>query len=168
MVPGFGRGDTWCQNSRLQNPESRCPLCKSPQVRGTCFSIWSGQTPFAPSHARSLALALALSLSHSLSLSLSLSLFFVCDGQLLLGSVDGKCSTNPKAAFHPLIICAFMLSHFSPVWLFCNPMACSPPSSSVHGILQNTGVGCHPWCRIKFMLHKAQRKCFLYRIMGNF
>ena len=27
----------------------------------------------------------------------------------------------------------------------CNPMDCSPPDSSVHGILQasNTGVGCH-------------------------
>ena len=24
-----------------------------------------------------------------------------------------------------------------------NPMDCSPPGSSVHGILQNTGVGCH-------------------------
>ena len=28
-----------------------------------------------------------------------------------------------------------MLSHFSPVWLFCNPMDCSLPGSSVHGIL---------------------------------
>ena len=28
-----------------------------------------------------------------------------------------------------------MLSHFSSVWL-CDPMACSPPGSSVHGILQ--------------------------------
>ena len=27
----------------------------------------------------------------------------------------------------------------------CNPMDCSPPGSSVHGVLQakNTGVGCH-------------------------
>ena len=29
-----------------------------------------------------------------------------------------------------------MLSHFSHVWLFCNPMHCSPPGSSVHGIFQ--------------------------------
>ena len=26
---------------------------------------------------------------------------------------------------------------------FCNPVDCSPPGSSVHGIFQNTGVGCH-------------------------
>ena len=25
----------------------------------------------------------------------------------------------------------------------CNPVDCSPPGSSVHGFLQNTGVGCH-------------------------
>ena len=25
----------------------------------------------------------------------------------------------------------------------CNPMDCCPPGSSVHGILQATGVGCH-------------------------
>ena len=29
-----------------------------------------------------------------------------------------------------------MLSHFSHFWLFCNPMDCSPPGSSVHGIFQ--------------------------------
>ena len=34
------------------------------------------------------------------------------------------------------------LSH---VQLFCDPIGCSPPGSSVHGILRgkNTGVGCH-------------------------
>ena len=29
-----------------------------------------------------------------------------------------------------------MLSSFSHGWLFCNPMDCRPPGSSVHGILQ--------------------------------
>ena len=35
----------------------------------------------------------------------------------------------------------------------CDPMACSPPGSSVHGILQarNTGVGCH------FLLQEGRR-----------
>ena len=32
-------------------------------------------------------------------------------------------------------VCVCVLSHFSRVWL-CNPMDCSPPGSSVHGILQ--------------------------------
>ena len=30
----------------------------------------------------------------------------------------------------------FMLSCFGLVWLFCDPMDCSPPGSSVHGISQ--------------------------------
>ena len=34
-----------------------------------------------------------------------------------------------------LSMCVCMLSHFSGNWL-CNPMDCSPPGSSVHGILQ--------------------------------
>ena len=38
------------------------------------------------------------------------------------------------------------LSHFSRVWLFCKPMDCSLPGSSVPGIDslgKNTAVGCH-------------------------
>ena len=44
--------------------------------------------------------------------------------------------------FSQLCVCALLLSH---VWLFMNPWTCSPPSSSVHGILfgKITGVGCH-------------------------
>ena len=38
---------------------------------------------------------------------------------------------------HP---CAQSLSH---VQLFANPMDCSPPGSSVHGIFQATGADCH-------------------------
>ena len=33
----------------------------------------------------------------------------------------------------PVVIVVLSLRH---VWLFCNPMDCSPPGSSVHGILQ--------------------------------
>ena len=33
-------------------------------------------------------------------------------------------------------VCVCVLSHFSHVQLFFSPMDCSPPSSSVHGILQ--------------------------------
>ena len=35
-----------------------------------------------------------------------------------------------------------LLSRFSHVQL-CDPMDCSLPGSSVHGIFQNIGVGCH-------------------------
>ena len=43
---------------------------------------------------------------------------------------------------HSNIVVVWLLS---PVWLFCDLMACSPPSSSVHGNSpgKNTGVGCH-------------------------
>ena len=39
-------------------------------------------------------------------------------------------------------VCVKSLSH---VWLFCNPMDCSPSGSPVHRIFhtKNTGVGCH-------------------------
>ena len=40
-------------------------------------------------------------------------------------------------------VCVRTLSCFSHVWLFCDPMDCSPPGSSVHGILQ-ARIGCHP------------------------
>ena len=40
---------------------------------------------------------------------------------------------------------ACMLSRFSCVRLFCDPVDCSPPGSPVHGDSpgKNTGVGCH-------------------------
>ena len=37
---------------------------------------------------------------------------------------------------HYFITHVCMLGWFSHVWLFCNPMDCSPPGSFVHGILQ--------------------------------
>ena len=38
-----------------------------------------------------------------------------------------------------------MLNRFTHVQLFCNPMECSPPGSSVNGDSpgKNTGIGCH-------------------------
>ena len=49
------------------------------------------------------------------------------------------------AALPWLIFVLCVLRHFSRVQLFCDPMKCSPPDCSVHGILQenNTGEGCH-------------------------
>ena len=56
--------------------------------------------------------------------------------------------TESKAASQQLHIQRMLLffQSLSCVRLFCNPMDCSLPASSVHGILQarmNAGVGCH-------------------------
>ena len=44
-----------------------------------------------------------------------------------IGTLNGK---------SPILRHLCMLSHFSPVWFFCDPVDCSLPGSSVHGILQ--------------------------------
>ena len=50
-------------------------------------------------------------------------------------SVNIWCLNTCESMCVCVCVCVCMLSHFSPVWLFCNPMDCSPPGSSVHGIL---------------------------------
>ena len=55
---------------------------------------------------------------------------------------------SPSGNVHMCILtyCYFVVVVYllSCVWLFCNPMDCSLPGSSVHGISQaNTRVGCH-------------------------
>ena len=54
-------------------------------------------------------------------------------------SIHLKCINNIKVFNHSNIFLALslllLLSRFSRVWL-CDPMDCSPPGSSVHGILQ--------------------------------
>ena len=49
---------------------------------------------------------------------------------------------EPRSLTSPTLVC--ILSHFNHVRL-CDPMDCSLPGPSVHGILKgkNTGVGCH-------------------------
>ena len=53
----------------------------------------------------------------------------------------------PTQGWNPgLLNCSVQFSPVTQSCLtLCNPMDCSPPGSSVHGILQgkNTGVGCH-------------------------
>ena len=55
---------------------------------------------------------------------------------------DTLCYTVGPCPFSILYVCA--LSH-SVVSTLCDPMDCSQPGSSVHGIFsgKNTGVGCH-------------------------
>ena len=48
----------------------------------------------------------------------------------------------------------------------CNPMECSPPGSSAHGILQakNTGVGCHAFLQGIFQTQRSNSRllCLLH------
>ena len=45
-------------------------------------------------------------------------------------------STAHELRLWPLSLNIALAQSFSCVWLFCDPMDCSPPGSSVHGILQ--------------------------------
>ena len=56
------------------------------------------------------------------------------------GSAFRSCRSNHML----LITCVIVISSLSRVWL-CDPMDCSLPGSSVHGILQKRilGMGCH-------------------------
>ena len=45
-------------------------------------------------------------------------------------------STAHELRLWPLPLSIALALSFSRVWLFCDPMDCSPPGSSVHGILQ--------------------------------
>ena len=58
-----------------------------------------------------------------------------------------KCNAHPNHlvfTFAPLTISS-PHSHRGRICVhaLCSPIDCSPPGSSIHGVLQNTGVGCH-------------------------
>ena len=57
---------------------------------------------------------------------------------ILIHSIRNILSTLWALSFD---MCACMLSRFSCVWLFCDLMDCSPPGSSVRGILQARTLG---------------------------
>ena len=58
------------------------------------------------------------------------------------------------AGFHSCV-CMCTLSHFSHVQLFVTPMDCSPPGSSVHGILQ---AGVLKWVAISSSRGSSQTR----------
>ena len=74
--------------------------------------------------------------------------------------------------FWPLCVRAHMLIHFIWVQLWYNPMVCSPPDSSVHGILQarNTGVGCYILLQRIFLTQGSNLNllCLLHQKVGFF
>ena len=78
----------------------------------------------------------------SVASSLFFFFFFAISLILEICKATQKCFTEPETHL-PLhlgacmcaCVCMFMLSCFSHVQL-CDPMDCSPPDSSVHGILQ--------------------------------
>ena len=47
-------------------------------------------------------------------------------------SISGTAASFPTTSWHMLCVCLVTLSCLT----LCNPMYCSPPGSSVHGILQ--------------------------------
>ena len=51
-------------------------------------------------------------------------------------------SKPPKFKKMSIGSCLCMLNCFYHVWILCNPMDCSPPGSSVHGILQARILEC--------------------------
>ena len=73
--------------------------------------------------------------------------------------------TNAK--WHHLCMCACM---HSTDWL-CDPVDCSPPGSSVHGILpgKNTGVGCHLFLQGTFPIQGSNPHllCLLHWQVGS-
>ena len=71
----------------------------------------------------------------------------------------------PRTVLHAFKLLFYVLSHFSHVQL-CHPMDCSPPGSSVHGLLQTRILECialsflqgifptwGPHCRLLRLLH---------------
>ena len=69
-------------------------------------------------------------------------------------------SCGGARALERVKVCAQLLSH---IQLFPNPMDCSLPGSSVHGIFQarNTGVGCHFFLQRNF-LTQGSTLCLLH------
>ena len=69
---------------------------------------------------------------------------------------------NEKASYFPRGH-ACMFSHFSCIWLFCDPVDCSPPGSSVHGTLQarilEWIVGRDRGLDIKWCIIQLRSKC---------
>ena len=59
--------------------------------------------------------------------------------------IEGKCGDTLVTDYR-FMDYRFIVS-LSCIWLFCDPMTCSPPGSSVHGVLQATIV---EWIAISF------------------
>ena len=85
-------------------------------------------------------------MSYLVSLSLShcvrKSVLYVCLSIHALQVGSSVCFSR----FHTCVliygIIALYCTMLSCIRLFCDPMDCCPPGSSLHGIFRNTGVGC--------------------------
>ena len=53
---------------------------------------------------------------------------------------DGQTWNNLSKKTNNAVLCVLVVQLYPTL---CNPMHCSQPGSSVHEILQNTGVDCH-------------------------
>ena len=85
------------------------------------------------------------------------------DGICVSSNADGSFTTEPPGKpIYVHLCCAVLRRFFSCVWL-CDPMDCSPPGCSVHGILQAriTWVGCHG-LRQGMFLTQGSKRCLLH------
>ena len=55
--------------------------------------------------------------------------------------LDGPSAEDPHCPLPAFTVCPCSAAQSCPT--LCDPMDCSPPGSSVHGVLWNTGVSCH-------------------------
>ena len=67
-----------------------------------------------------------------------------------------------------IVVCVFMLSHFSHVWLFVTlwTVACQVPLSMFPG--RNTGVGCHFLLQCIFPTHRSNLSLMFPALAGGF
>ena len=84
---------------------------------------------------------------HPESFSLLVFLLYLQHSPFYFFLLDSKCAKASLASSQPAVLCCPKSLQSCPT--LCDPMDCSPPASSAHGILQETILECvaMPFCR---------------------
>ena len=89
----------------------------------------------------------------------------VIKGQAALVTIEFLRTLGMLKCYYSFPNIPLLLSHFSRVWLLCDPRHCSPPGSSVHRILQARIL---EWVAISFSpQHIILLKNYLFSIGGS-
>ena len=89
----------------------------------------------------------------------------VIKGQAALVTIEFLRTLGMLKCYYSFPNIPLLLSHFSHVWLLCDPRHCSPPGSSVHRILQARIL---EWVAISFSpQHIILLKNYLFSIGGS-